>query len=40
MRQGNEALHGFSALSIDAEIAAGDGDALLGDSLGGRRRGL
>ncbi|MFQ6855351.1 SigB/SigF/SigG family RNA polymerase sigma factor [Streptomyces sp. 35M1] len=34
VRQGDEALHGFSALSIDAEIAAGDGDALLGDSLG------
>ncbi|MEU2573634.1 SigB/SigF/SigG family RNA polymerase sigma factor [Streptomyces anulatus] len=33
VRQGNEALHGFSALSIDAEIA-GHGDALLGDSLG------
>ncbi|MFH9264753.1 SigB/SigF/SigG family RNA polymerase sigma factor [Streptomyces sp. NPDC017546] len=34
VRQGDEALHGFSALSIDAEISAGDGDALLGDSLG------
>ncbi|MFJ6442739.1 SigB/SigF/SigG family RNA polymerase sigma factor [Streptomyces sp. NPDC091649] len=34
VRQGNEALHGFTALSIDAEVAAGDGDVLLGDSLG------
>ncbi len=33
VRQGNEALHGFSALSIDAETSSG-GDLLLGDSLG------
>ncbi|MEI7031724.1 SigB/SigF/SigG family RNA polymerase sigma factor [Streptomyces pratensis] len=34
VRQGSEALHGFSALSIDAEAAAGGGELLLADSLG------
>lgn len=34
VRQGSEALHGFTALSIDAETAAGTGDLLLGDRLG------
>ncbi|MEV4881137.1 SigB/SigF/SigG family RNA polymerase sigma factor [Streptomyces cyaneofuscatus] len=32
VRQGSEALHGFSALSIDAETVAGE--LLLGDRLG------
>ncbi|MER8197792.1 SigB/SigF/SigG family RNA polymerase sigma factor [Streptomyces microflavus] len=35
VRQGSEALHGFSALSIDAEAVAPDGgELLLGESLG------
>jgi RNA polymerase sigma-B factor len=34
VRQGCEALHGFSALSIDAEVMAGGGEMLLGDTLG------
>ncbi|MEW1613710.1 MULTISPECIES: SigB/SigF/SigG family RNA polymerase sigma factor [unclassified Streptomyces] len=34
VRQGSEALHGFSALSIDAETAADGGELLLADRLG------
>ncbi|MGW1204812.1 SigB/SigF/SigG family RNA polymerase sigma factor [Streptomyces cyaneofuscatus] len=34
VRQGSEALHGFSALSIDAETAPDGGELLLGDRLG------
>ncbi|MFJ9641082.1 SigB/SigF/SigG family RNA polymerase sigma factor [Streptomyces sp. NPDC101178] len=34
VRQGSEALHGFTALSIDVETAAGAGETLLGDRLG------
>ncbi|MEU3974067.1 SigB/SigF/SigG family RNA polymerase sigma factor [Streptomyces bacillaris] len=34
VRQGSEALHGFSALSIDAETTADGGELLLGDRLG------
>ncbi|WP_307128776.1 SigB/SigF/SigG family RNA polymerase sigma factor [Streptomyces sp. B1I3] len=34
VRQGSEALHSFSALSTDAEIAGSDGGLSLGESLG------
>ncbi|MYX12272.1 SigB/SigF/SigG family RNA polymerase sigma factor [Streptomyces sp. SID8374] len=34
VRQGSEALHGFSALSIDAETAPDGSELLLGDRLG------
>ncbi|PCG81962.1 B/F/G family RNA polymerase sigma-70 factor [Streptomyces sp. WZ.A104] len=34
VRQGSEALHGFSALSIDAEASVGGSGVLLCDSLG------
>ncbi|MER6772538.1 SigB/SigF/SigG family RNA polymerase sigma factor [Streptomyces bacillaris] len=34
VRQGSEALHGFTALSIDAEAADGSGEPALGDRLG------
>ncbi len=34
MRQGNEALNSFAALSLDAELTAGEAGRSLGDTLG------